>query len=250
MRAAVNDRAPTVVACLGSSSTAGQGQAFGWIDELSGRPENARFAFKNLGAGGAFAYDALQRVPAIVATNPDRIFVLIGANDVLAMVFPNVQRFLGGFMKRHRKEPSFEWFKENLMAIVGRLRTETRARIALSSLGPIGEAPETTDLNQRRLNELVAKFSETIKQAAAQYGTDYVPFYERLGAEIAASPGKALTRFRFLPIYGDTFRYFVLRKTSDEIGAANGWKFHVDGVHLNRRGGMVLAGLVQEFLDS
>jgi hypothetical protein len=48
-----------------------------------------------------------------------------------------------------------------------------------------------------------------------------------------------------LSIYGDTFRYLVLRKTSDEIGAANGWKFHVDGVHLNRCGGMIPAGLVQ-----
>ena len=56
--------------------------------------------------------------------------------------------------------------------------------------------------------------------------------------------------FRFLPIYRDTFRHFVLRKTSDDVGAANGWKFHVDGVHLNRRGGMILAGLVQDFLDS
>jgi lysophospholipase L1-like esterase len=246
----VSDGAPIVVACLGSSSTAGQGQAFGWIDELSRRPQNARFVFKNLGVGGDFAYDALHRVAAVVATNPDRVFVLIGANDVLAMVFPNVQRFLGGFMKRHSHEPSFEWFKENLAATIVRLRTQTRARIALSSLGPIGESPDSTDPNQRRLNELVAMFSATIKQAAAEYGTDYIPFYERLSAEIAASPGKALTRFRFLPIYGDTFRYFVLRKTSDEIGAVNGWKFHVDGVHLNRRGGVILAGLVQDFLDS
>jgi len=246
----VNERPATVVACLGSSSTAGQGQAFGWIDELSRRPQNARFVFKNLGRGGDFAYDALQRVPAVVATSPDRIFVLIGANDVLAMVFPNVQRFLGRFMKRHSQTPSFEWFEQNLAAIVAQLRADTGARIALSSLGPIGESPDSTDPNQRRLNELVARFSATIKQIAAQHGTDYIPFYERLSAAIAASPGKALTEFRFLPIYGDTFRYFVLRKTSDEIGAANGWKFHVDGVHLNRRGGMILAGLVQDFLDS
>ena len=86
MRAVVSDRATIVVACLGSSSTAGQGQAFGWIDELSRRPQNARFVFKNLGIGGDFAYDALQRVPAVVATSPNRIFVLVGANDVLAMV--------------------------------------------------------------------------------------------------------------------------------------------------------------------
>jgi len=243
-------RETSLVACLGSSSTAGQGQAFGWIDELAGRPENARFTFKNLGVGGDFAYDALERVPAVVATDPDRVVVLIGANDVLAMVFPNVARLLGGLMKRHRQAPSFEWFKENLDAIVTRLRAETRARIALSSLGPIGEAPGSTDPNQRRLNDLIAQFSMAIKEAASRNGTDYIPFYEQLSAEIAASPGKALTKFRFLPIYGDTFRYFVLKQTSDEIGAANGWKFHVDGVHLNRRGGMILAGLVQDFLDS
>ena len=64
-----------------------------------------------------------------------------------------------------------------------------------------------------------------------------------------ASPGRALTAFRFLPIYGDTFRSLILRRTSDEIARANGWQFHVDGVHLNRSGGMILAGLVQEFLD-
>jgi len=120
----------------------------------------------------------------------------------------------------------------------------------ISSLGPIGEAPGSADPYQRRLNDLVAQLSMAIRETALQHGTDYIPFHEQLSAQIAASPGKALAKFRFLPIYGDTFRYFVLRQTSDEIGAANGWKFHVDGVHLNRRGGMILAELVQDFLDS
>jgi len=29
----------------------------------------------------------------------------------------------------------------------------------------------------------------------------------------------------------------------------NGWTFHVDGVHLNRRGGAIVVDVVQEFLD-
>jgi hypothetical protein len=29
----------------------------------------------------------------------------------------------------------------------------------------------------------------------------------------------------------------------------NGWRFHTDGVHLNSRGGMIVADLVQEFID-
>jgi len=28
----------------------------------------------------------------------------------------------------------------------------------------------------------------------------------------------------------------------------NGWRFHTDGVHLNSRGGMIVADLVQEFV--
>jgi hypothetical protein len=41
----------------------------------------------------------------------------------------------------------------------------------------------------------------------------------------------------------------VLHKTPDEIGQINGWRFHSDGVHLNSRGGLILADLVQEFID-
>jgi len=30
----------------------------------------------------------------------------------------------------------------------------------------------------------------------------------------------------------------------------NGWQFHTDGVHLNSFGGMIVADLVQGFIDS
>jgi lysophospholipase L1-like esterase len=238
-----------VVACLGSSSTAGQGQAFGWIDELSRRPQNTRFSFQNLGVGGDLAYSALQRLSKVVATRPDKVVVLLGANDVLTLVFKNVRRMVGGFMKHLPRDPSPEWFQDNLTTIVRRLHAETSAQIALCSLGPIGEDPNSDDAIQRELNGRIRQFSEIIKETARAEDVIYIPFYEHLHEQIVAFPGRALTAFHFLPIYRDTFRYFVLRRTSDEIGRANGWQFHVDGVHLNRRGGMILADLVQDFLD-
>ena len=238
-----------IVACLGSSSTAGQGQAFGWVDELSRRPENKRFHFQNLGVGGDLAYNALQRLSNVVAARPDRVVILLGANDVLTLVFRNVRRLVGGLMKHLPREPTPEWFQENLEAIVRRLKLETSSQIGLCSLGSIGEDPDSTEPVQHELNVRVEQFSAIIKEIASVENVSYIPFYERLHERIVASPGNALTAFRFLPVYRDTFRYFVLRRTSDEIGSANGWKFHVDGVHLNRRGGVVLAGLVQEFLD-
>jgi lysophospholipase L1-like esterase len=72
-----------IVACLGSSSTAGKGQAFDWIGELGRRPSNAGFEFRNFGVGGDLAIDALDRVDAVLAARPDRVIVWIGANDAL-----------------------------------------------------------------------------------------------------------------------------------------------------------------------
>ena len=153
-------------------------------------------------------------------------------------------------MKRLPRDPSPQWFQENLEAIVTRLQAETSARIALCSLGPIGEDPTSTNPMQAALNSRIADFSAIIQATAKAHQTAYIPFYEKLREQIVASPGQALTAFRFLPIYADTFRFYVLRRSSDQIAAANGWRFHVDGVHLNRRGGMILAELVQEFLDT
>jgi hypothetical protein len=74
-------------------------------------------------------------------------------------------------------------------------------------------------------------------------------FFEAFQAAIAGDPGRALTEFRLLPMYGDAFRTLVLRMSPDEVGRLNGWKFHSDGIHLNRRGGMIAADLIQSHLD-
>src|SRR5215469_14788354 len=59
---------PSIVACLGSSSTAGKGQAFNWISELQGRLGQSRFVFRNFGVGGDLAYNALQRLSGVIAS--------------------------------------------------------------------------------------------------------------------------------------------------------------------------------------
>jgi len=241
--------APVVVACLGSSTTASKG-TFKWIDELQKRPQNKRFRFVNLGVGGDLAYNALQRLPDVVACHPDKVVVIIGGNDVIAAVFRRVRRFY-----RHWKhlpcEPSPEWFRENLLAIVRWLKTETSATIALTSLPQIGEDPNPIHPVQRELNKRFEKYNQMIKKMAREEKVSYIPLYERLHEQIVADPGRAFTRFRFLSFYRDYFlRKFLFGLSMDQIAERNGWKFHIDGVHLNTRGGMILADVVQEFLDS
>ena len=237
-----------IVACLGSSSTAGKGQAFDFIGELKRRPRNDRFDFRNFGVGGDLAYNALQRLPPVIASRPEKVVVWVGANDVLALVSPKVRRFFR--MSKHLPaEPSLEWFRENIQAIAHRLKMETKASVALCSLPPLGEDPTSAVAFQSALNRGIQRYSETIRDVALKEDVGYIPLHEAMLEQIQASPGRAFTSFQFLPFYRDAFRVLVLRKTPDEVAQLNGWRFHTDGVHLNSRGGMIAADLIQKFID-
>jgi lysophospholipase L1-like esterase len=238
------------VACLGSSTTASRG-TYKWIDELEKRPRNNRFRFVNLGVGGDLSVNAVRRLDRVIARRPERVIVLIGSNDIMASVFPNFRRFVR-ITKGLREEPTPERFAENLAVIVRRLQRETNARVALSSLAPVGEAPGSRHPVQARLNDLFGTYNGVIGEAAARGSTDYIPFYEAFQERLTGAPTtKPFTRFSFASLYRDyLWREMVLRQSFDEISRRNGWQFHIDGIHLNTNGGSILTQAVQRFLDS
>ena len=237
----------TLVACLGASITAAKG-SYDWIGDLKRRPRNGGMRFRNFGIGGDLAYNALQRLPHVVACRPDTVIVLVGDNDVIAL---NSRRFrlVTQAWKHLPRTPSPEWFRESIQSLARRLKAESPVRVALCSLVPIGEDPDSPNPFQQELNLRIAEYSGIIKQVAIEEGTGYVPVYERMDEQIRALPGPAFTSFRFLPFYRDAFRHFVLRVSLDQIAQRNGWRFHTDGIHLNSRGGAILADLVQ-LIDS
>ncbi len=236
------------MACLGSSSTAGKGQAFDWLGELERRPRNERFRLLNFGVGGDLAYNSLQRLPVVLACHPGKVVVLVGGNDVLALVSRKAGRFFR-IWKHLPCEPSPEWFHENLRAIAHRLKTEASGTVGLCSLPPIGEDPTSANPFQNQINRRIEEYSAIIREVAREEDVDYIPVHEVMLSQILASSGRPFTRFRFLAFYRDAFRVLILRKSTDEVAQMNGWRFHTDGVHLNGRGGMIVADLVQEFID-
>jgi lysophospholipase L1-like esterase len=236
------------VACLGSSSTAGKGQAFDWIGELARRPQNRHVRFRNFGVGGDLAYNALQRVAAVAASRPAKIVVWVGANDALAMASPKLRR-LFRFWKRLPRDPSPDWFRENIRGIIEGLRRQTRAEIALCSLPPIGEDLSSSQPVQREINRRVAECNTVITEAARALAATYLPLHEAIAAELSGATGKAFTSFALLPFYRDAFRVLVLGREPEAVAAANGWRLHTDGIHLNRRAGLIVAEIVQRYLN-
>ena len=237
-----------IVACLGASATDAAG-SYDWIADLARRPENASLRFYRFAEGGDLAYNGLQRVAAISASQPDYVIVLLGENDVLALISPQVAQF-DRLTKHLPVQPTPEWYRENMQVIVRRLKRDTSARIALCSLIPIGEDPVAQHPFQAAANQRIEEYSAILKDLACQEEVSYLPLYERLRDLIRASPGRAFTSFNFRAFYRDAFRQFVLHKSNDEIGQLNGWRFHRDGIHLNSRSGTLLADLAQEFLNT
>jgi lysophospholipase L1-like esterase len=239
-----------IVACVGSSTTAAKG-TYNWIDELATRPQNNRFRFHNFGVGGDQSFNIINRLDPVLRLAPDRVIVLIGGNDILASVFPNFRRFTRAW-KRASQDPTPANFKHNLELITHRLQQGTDATIALSSVAPIGEALRSNDAVQSRLNDLVAAYNGIIADVSRSNGTYYIPFYERFCDQLArAAIAKPFTRFSFAAFYRDyLLREMILRRSFDQISRANGWEFHIDGIHLNTKGGRILTEVVQQFLDS
>jgi lysophospholipase L1-like esterase len=168
----------------------------------------------------------------------------------MASVFPKFRRFVRTW-KRISEEPSPARFKDNLAIIVRRLQREAGARVALSSLAPLGEEPCSSHPVQARINDLIATYNDVIREAVEIGSTDYVPFYEAFQDRLALTTTKPFTRFSFASLYRDyLIREMILRQNFDEIARINGWQFHIDGIHLNTRGGRIIAETVQQFLDS
>ena len=238
------DHNKKIVALLGSSSTAGKGQAFDWIRELRQRPSNGLYQFRNFGVGGDLAYNALQRLPPIIADRPEIVVVWIGGNDALALASVKAKRFFQTF-KRLPVNPSSDWFRQDIEIIAHRLKNETTARVAFCSLPPIGEDLSARDSFQGELNERVEECNDAIRALAVKETIGYIPLHEahRL------APAKAFSSFRFLPFYRDAFRTLILGKNPDQVAEMNAWFLHTDGVHLNSRGGLIAADLVQAFID-
>ncbi len=236
------------VACVGSSTTAGKGQAFDWVAALGARPQNHRFLFRNFGIGGDLSYNVLERVPHVLDCRPSIAVVLIGSNDVVALVSAKARRFFR-VVKRLPHSPSAAWFRENLAGIARGLRASGRVTVALCSLPPIGEDLESTLPFQRELNRRVEQLNAMIKDVAHEEGVAYIALHEAMSAQLLAAPGRAFDAFRVLPFYRDALRTLVLRKSPDELALLNGWRLHSDGIHLNGRGGLIVADCVQAFID-
>jgi len=247
-----------VVACLGASIVQGRvGSSF--VDLLSGRfrdpaVENC-YVFLNAGINGDTSYHALQRLQPVVACDPDLVVVLLGNNDAICTLNPDSWRMYKA-EKALPRQPSLEWYRDNMRAIVRTLKESTRARIGLCSLPVLGE-----DLSALP-NERVREFNAVIKQIAEEEGASYLPVYEAEEAFLREQQAAGARRYPRGRSFNGTsteslglgfvanLEHYLLGRSYDAVSRRNGMLLKTDLVHGNSREAAIIADHVEAFLNA
>lgn len=232
-----------VVVCAGDSNTQGN-MGENWIVRLEKSfPE---YAFLNAGINGDLTHTLLARWDDVIAAKPDFVTILIGTNDVNAMMSPQKEKRYKQ-MKKVSITPTYKDFRENIIAIIEALKTHSSAHIAIMSLPLMGE-----DL-QHTVNIKADKYSEAIKAIAALQQIDYLPLRETQKAYLAKQSQAAKRKYRYedtdkLIYYAVVLRY-ILFQSFDKISKILGFQLLTDNLHQNGTSAQMIADLVSDFIQ-
>ena len=247
--AACQKKAPPdtrTVALLGDSLTHGT-VSENYVDLLERRFRGRPYRFINAGVNSHLAYNLHERVDGIIACRPDVVVVLIGTNDVNALVS---EEKLKSYMREQKlpQRPDAAFFRRHLSAVVTRLGAETKARIGVMSLPPIGE-DLTSEANRR-----IIAYSEIVADVVKKNGATYLPLREAFWKTLETKPaGTRKPRdcaAGNYPITAAVVRRYLLGRSWDSISENNGFQVLTDCLHLNSRGAALVADMAAGFINS
>jgi len=232
-----------LVVCLGASIVYGS-DSFNFVDLLKERLAPRGFRFVNAGVNGDLAYSVLQRLDAVTRVQPDFVVILVGTNDVMSTMSERAERRYVR-AKGLPQRPTLNWYRENLEAIVSTLQQRTGAKIALSSLPVLGE-----DLTSEP-NRIIGRYNDAIKGVTEKYRVAFLPVYEAQAEYLRSAqraPGRPFRGFGLM--WKAILRHRVLGQSFDKISEKNGFLLTIEGIHMNSKGGTIIADQVEAFLTS
>lgn len=232
-----------VVALLGDSLTHGRVGA-PWVERLNPLPGNEPTLFVNGGINGELAWNLAERLDPVIALKPAAATVLIGTNDALATLSAAAtERYIKTNNLPQAPDPT--WFEANLRDIVERLQRDTNAHIALLSIPPISEVPDSEAWDR------AAAYTAIIKRVASENALTYLPLHERFVETIANASGSPQPFTEDLgSILTGSARYYLTPARWNDVADSRGMHLLTDHIHWNERGAEITATLVNDWLAS
>ncbi|MHA2250519.1 MAG: SGNH/GDSL hydrolase family protein [Candidatus Kariarchaeaceae archaeon] len=238
------DSEKQIIVFVGDSITHGRVGA-DYVKKISQHLNQNEYEIINAGKNSELAWNLLNRIDQIIECQPNYVFILIGTNDANATLSKkNTSRYIKSM--KLPQTPDIDWYKENLLEIIDRLKIKTQAKVVLISLPTIGESAGNIEFNRSE------DFSIIIKRIAEMTEISYIPLNETMSNLI--SEKTIIPKYSYnksnLEMIKAIVKYYLLRKSWDEISQLSGFKYHIDYLHLNNKGATILAELIIEFLEN
>ena len=234
-----------IIVCAGDGITQGT-MGVGYVDVLADKVDLRQYHLINAGVNGDLSEHLMdkKRLDEIIACNPNFVVILIGTNDVNAMLDDN-NLLVYRRLKKVKEKPFIDQFRQNLNQIITSLKTRTQAKVAIMSIPLIGEK-----LNDKA-NIQTQAYNDVIKQLADSNRITYLPLQEKQKAFLMKTNFNPKLKYkstnRLIAI--SMFRRYILGQSFDKITALNGFLMTPNYLHLNTFGANMVAGLVKDFVE-
>ncbi|MCH8494110.1 MAG: SGNH/GDSL hydrolase family protein [Balneolales bacterium] len=241
-------RPDLVLACLGDSLTHGR-CSFDYAKQVREEFGNS-IEVINAGTNGDLAWNVLQRLDQIIACKPDFTSILIGTNDINAIQSDSL-------LKAYRRvkhipdeiTPDVSWYIQTMRTIIERLQSETQSEVVVFTLPMIAEQA-SDDINLR-----VDKYNNALKALCSELGVEILDLNQAQKIVLKEVPADfQLKGYHEKRVEKEIDRapwfHFALLWDWEKISKRYGYFTLIDGVHLNKRGGSLISGLLVNWLKS
>ena len=220
----------SVIALLGDSHTHGH-VGYSWVNQLR---NSCQGSFVNAGVNGELAWNALQRLPSVLALKPQVIILLIGSNDVMGCFNAQDGQF---YVQQHKlpQLPSEQFFQDNMRALLRQLE-QSGVNCAVCTLPPLGEVRDSAiNKDVDRFNSFIKKAAREIKIPVLDLNACIWQLIETDDAQKSSkntvdySPSRGIKIGR---MYISVMKYYLLGYAWDDCGAAFGLRVGFFSINL------------------
>ena len=232
-----------VVVCCGDSITHGH-IGYDWVGNL--RKNDDSKIYINAGINADLTWNLNQRIDDIIKHNPDYVTILIGTNDAIGSQPVKLIQDYYIQTKNLPQVPSIEWFEEQIEIFVDKIKKNTSAKIAITTLPWLGEQEDASIMN------VIKRHNKIIKAIAVKYNLVILDLFSKFQEQIVSNESIPYTTSELRRLRGlrAVILYYIFGWSWTKIGEKYKLKLLCDHIHLNEKGGGLMEQLAKEFLSS
>ena len=231
-----------VVVCCGDSITHGH-IGYDWVGNL--RKNDDSKIYINAGINADLTWNLNQRIDDIIKHDPDYVTILIGTNDAIGSQPVKLIQDYYIQTKNLPQVPSIEWFEEQIEIFVDKIKKNTSARIAITTLPWLGEQEDASIMN------VIKSHNKIIKAIAVKYDLFILDLFSKFKEQIGNNDSIPYTTSELRRLRGlrAVVLYYIFGWSWTKIGEKYKLQLLCDHIHLNEKGGFLMQTLVKEFLS-